>query len=284
MVIKLVVAIVGPTGVGKTKLSEELASRYNGIIINCDAVQIYKELNIGSAKPKKDEMKNVPHYLFDLKKITEDYTVKDYQIDLRKILDNNKDKNIFIVGGTGLYLKAGLYNYVFSRDNGEDYDSLSNEKLYDLALKKDKNCDIHPHNRIRLIRFLKSNKTVKDDNKLLYDTIFIGLSLDRKLLYERINKRVDLMIKEGLIKEVKSLKDQKSRVLGSAIGYKEILSYLDNQISLEDAIDLIKKNSRHYAKKQYTWFNNKMDVNWFNVDLNDFDKTIEEIDKYISNY
>jgi tRNA dimethylallyltransferase len=237
----MIITIVGPTGVGKTKISEKLSDKLNAIVINADAVQIYKELNIGSAKPKADELSNQKHFLFDHKNIKENYNVFDYQKDLRNILDKNKDKNIIIVGGTGLYIKAGLYDYNFS------------------------------------------NELNDEQNNLLYKTIFIGLKVDRALLYERINQRVDKMIEEGLVEEVKSLYRSKndSRVLNTAIGYREIISYLDNLISLEEAIRLIKKNSRKYAKRQFTWFNNKMNINWFDVNLNNTDQTIEDILSYI---
>lgn len=245
MVIYVVIALVGPTGVGKTKISEELSIRLGREIINCDATQVYKELNIGSAKPKKEEMSNKKHHLFDFVEITDDYNAFNYQQDLRKLLD--KSTNYIIVGGTGLYLKAGLYDYTFKNKN------LSRDKLE------------------------------KEENTLLYPTIFIGLKTGRETLYERINKRVDIMLDEGLLDEVESLYKHKdtSRILNSAIGYKEIISYLDKEITKEEAIELVKKNSRKYAKRQFTWFNNKMNIEWFDVDLNNIDKTIDEILKYI---
>ena len=280
----MIVCIVGPTGVGKTKLSIELAKYYNGIIINADSMQIYKELNIGTAKIKEEEKEGIKHYLFDIKEPTDMYTVYDYQKDLRKLLDDNKEKNIIIVGGTGLYIKAGLYNYIFDEnDTNNSYESLTNEELYNLVLKKDKDSDIHKNNRKRMIRFLNKKESVKDKDTLLYDAKFIGLTTDRETLYNRINDRVDLMIKEGLIEEVKNLYDRniRSKAIMTGIGYKELYEYFDGKISLEEAIELIKQRSRKYAKRQYTWFNNQMNINWFNVNFKDFNKTIEEVINYI---
>ena len=277
--------IMGPTGVGKTKLSIALAKYLDAYIINCDAVQVYKELNIGSAKVTEEEKEGIKHFLFDIKNPDEEYNVKDYQKDLRDLFAKYKDRNLIIVGGTGLYATAGAYDYRFYEDeNDTDYSSYSLEKLYDLALKKDKNCCIDRNNRVRLERFLKrSNDQIIEPILLYEDCIFIGLTTERNKLYEIINNRVDVMINNGLIEEVKTLykKYPNSMILKRAIGYKEIIDYLSGNITIEEAIDLIKKNSRHYAKRQYTWFNNKMDVKWFNVNFEDFSKTIEEVKEYL---
>ena len=277
----MILCIVGPTGVGKTKLSIELAKYYNAIIVNADSMQVYKELNIGTAKIKEEEKEGIKHYLFDIKEPDMMYTVYDYQKDLRKILDSNKDKNIIIVGGTGLYIKAGLYNYIFEDENTIDnkYDNMTNEELYKLVLEKDKDSDIHINNRKRLIRFLNKKETFKDKDTLLYDVKFIGLTTDRKTLYERINKRVDIMIENGLVDEVRSLYDRniKSKAISTGIGYKELYEYFDGKISLEKAIDLIKQRSRKYAKRQYTWFKNQMDIVWFDVNFENFNETIKEV-------
>ena len=283
----MILCIVGPTGVGKTKLSIELAKYYNAVIINGDSMQVYKELNIGTAKVTNEEKCGIPHYLFDIKDVNEMYTVYDYQRDLRKIIDNNKNKNIIIVGGTGLYIKAGLYNYIFNEeDSNNNYDNLTNEELYELVLKKDEYCDIHINNRKRMIRFLNKSDSLKDKDNLLYDVRFIGLTCDRDTLYKRINLRVDKMIDDGLIDEVKSLYDRgiKSKSVMTGIGYKELYDYFDGNINLDDAVELIKKRSRKYAKRQYTWFNNQMDINWFNVDFDNFNNTINEIIGYIEEF
>ncbi|MBE6155172.1 MAG: tRNA (adenosine(37)-N6)-dimethylallyltransferase MiaA [Firmicutes bacterium] len=282
----MIVAIVGPTGVGKTKMSIELAKCLNAIIINCDAVQVYRELNIGSAKVTEEEKEGISHFLLDIKNINEDYTVMDYQKDLRELIKKYNHQNIIIVGGTGLYLCAGLMDYRFEeeKEDNNSYDELSNEELYQLAIAKDGNCDIHQNNRVRLIRFLNRKNTVNVEPKLLYSNVhFIGLTTDRDNLYKVINRRVDKMIEQGLYDEAQRLyvKYPESRVLHSAIGYKELIAHFDGKISLEEAIDNIKQNSRHYAKRQYTWFNNKMDVKWFEVNYADFSQTIESVKKYL---
>lgn len=282
----MIIAVVGPTGVGKTKMSIELAKEYNAAIINCDAVQVYKYLNIGSAKVLENEKEGIKHYLLDIKNPDENYTVKDYQNDARNIIKKNKDKNLIFCGGTGLYLCSALMDYRFYEDeSNENYDNLNNEELYDLALKKDKNCKIDKNNRVRLIRFLNKKNIEVVEPKLLYENVlFIGLTTDRKNLYKIINTRVDTMFKNGLLDEVKKLykKNPNSRVLKSAIGYKEIIKYLNNEITMEECIEEIKKISRHYAKRQYTWFNNKMKIKWFNVDYDNFENTILDVKKYIN--
>ena len=280
----MIISIVGPTGVGKTKLSVELAKKFNAIIINNDAMQVYKQMNIGTAKPSVRERDNVPHYLLDFVDVNTNYTVFDYQKDVREILDNNKDKNIIMVGGTGLYLKAALFDYRFEEEQEScDYSNLSNDELYDLVLKKDSATKIHKNNRQRLIRFLNKKNTDIVEPKQLYNAIFIGLTTSRDNLYKRIDDRVDEMIKDGLVDEVKSFYDKNvsSKAIQTAIGYKELYKYFDGEINLEEAIDLIKKNSRHYAKRQYTWFNNQMNIKWFNTNYDDFNKTISEVEKYI---
>lgn len=283
----MIVCIVGPTGVGKTKLSITLAKKFNAIIINADAMQVYKELNIGTAKIKEDEKENIPHYLFDICEVTDEYSVYNYQIDARKIIEENKDKNIIFVGGTGLYLKAALYSYHFNEETKEknNFDNYINQKLYELALKKDKNHNIHVNNRKRLIRFLNKEEINIEPAKPLYNAIFIGLTTDRETLYKKIDDRVDKMMEEGLLEEVKRLYDKKLRCksINTGIGYKELYQYFDKEISLEEAINLIKKKSRNYAKRQYTFFNNQLPVKYFETDYNDFSKTENEVINYLLN-
>ncbi len=279
----MIMCIVGPTGVGKTKLSIMLAKKYQAIIINADACQVYKNLNIGTAKIKEEEKEGVPHYLLDIKEVTDDYSVCDYQKDIRSLLNKLKDQNIILVGGTGLYLKSALYDYEFSPLENKDYSSYTTEELYEMAKKIDSNLVIDQHNRRRLENYLnRINKTTREP-KLLYDVKFIGLTTDRKTLYERINRRVDEMFSEGLLDEVKELyqKYGLTKILSRAIGYKELIRYLDGKITLEEAKEEIKKNSRHYAKRQYTWFNNQMNINWFETNFEDFSKTCEEVVNYI---
>ena len=269
----MILAIIGPTAVGKTKLSIELAKKYNAIIINCDAMQVYKGLDIGTAKATLEEQEGITHELLDFVPVTQNYTVYDYQKDARKLLEKYQGRNIIFVGGTGLYLKSALYDYRFYEETTTNsYDNLTNEELYNLALAKDKNMNIHPNNRKRLVRFL--NKKVQEyvEPKPLYDFKIIGLTTSRDILYDKINKRVDVMFQSI-----------HSKALETGIGYKELYQYFDNKITLDEAKELIKKNSRHYAKRQYTFFNHQLDVKWFNTNYEDFSKTINEVEDYIEN-
>lgn len=280
----MILAIIGPTGVGKTKLSVALAHKYNAIIINCDSMQVYRDLNIGTAKITEEEKEGIPHYLFDIKNVTDDYTVYDYQKDVRKLIEENKNQNIILVGGTGLYLKAALYDYQFTTETSQkDYSAYSTDELYKMALQKDPETSIHPHNRQRLERFLNKENTEYHEPIPLYKHLIIGLTTDRDKLYNRINNRVDQMIKNGLLDEVKSFYDQgiKSKPLLGGIGYKELYAYFNGELSLDTAIENIKKDSRHYAKRQYTFFNNQFDVKWFDVDFTNFQNTINNVIKYV---
>lgn len=287
-----IIVITGPTAVGKTKLSIELAKKYNGEIINADAVQVYKGLDIGSAKVTEEEKENIPHHLFDIKDVNEEYTIYHYQKDCRKKIKEILDRGNtpILVGGTGLYIKAALYDYKLTEEKETNtYNNLTTEELYNELLELDKDIVIDKNNRRRLIRainyYKENNKSINNNvtNKLLYDCIFIGLTTDRKVLYDKINTRVDIMMKEGLLNEVKDFYEKgiRTKPLLNAIGYKEIYSYLDGNISLEEAIDKIKQNSRHYAKRQYTFFNHQLPVVWFETDYNNFNNTIEKVDNYI---
>lgn len=288
-----IICIVGPTGVGKTKMSIELAHKLNGEVINADSTQIYKGLNIGTAKVTKAEMEGIVHHLIDIKNIEEDYTVYDYQKDARLVIEDiiKRGKTPIIVGGTGLYIKALLYDYKFEEETAmNNYDDIDTDLLYKKLISVDPNTDIHKNNRKRIIRALnyyEINKTPMSSkektDKLLYDTIFIGLTTDRDRLYDRINKRVDIMINDGLIDEAKKLYDTniRSKALMTPICYKELFDYFDKKISLDEAIDLIKQRSRKYAKRQYTWFNNQMDINWFDVNFNDFNETVNNVLEFI---
>ena len=223
------------------------------------------------------------HFLFDIVSPNEEYSVSDYQNDARNILNKYKDKNIVIVGGTGLYIKALLYDYKFEKMHKNNYDDLTNDELFALANKKDPNHNLHKNNRVRLINFLnrENNETNKDIS--IYDAIFIGLTCDRDVLYDRCNKRVDKMFENGLLNEVKTLYEKypESKILKRAIGYKEIIKYVNGEIQLNEEIELIKKNTRHYVKRQYTWFNNQLPVNWFNTVFEDFSQTENEVINFI---
>ncbi len=291
-----IIVIIGPTGVGKTKLSIELAKKLNGEIINGDAIQVYKHLDIGSAKVTESEKENIPHHLFDIKEVNEEYSIYDYQIDCRNKIKEiqAKNKTVIIVGGTGLYIKSALYNYTLEKTPPikNDYEELSTEELYHLLLSIDPDTNLDKHNRRRIIRAINyynsSNKSIttnNDGSNLLYDAIFIGLTTDRSILYNRINMRVDKMFNDGLLEEVKSFYDKsiREKPLMSGIGYKELYRYFDNEISLDEAIDLIKRNSRRYAKRQYTFFNHQFKTNWFNVDFDNFNNTVDEVYNFINN-
>ncbi len=289
----MIIVIVGPTGVGKTKLSIELAKIYNGEVINADSTQVYKNLNIATAKVTEEEKKGVIHHLIDIKNIDEDYTVYDYQKDCRKKIEEilSKNKTPIIVGGTGLYINAVLYDYKFEQEkNDSSYEEFNNDELYQQLIRIDPNTNIHKNNRKRIIRALNyyqnNNKPMSEKettNNLLYDAFIVGLTTDREKLYDRINKRVDIMIENGLEKEAKKIYNTgiRSKAVMTPIGYKELFAYFDSIISREEAIELIKKRSRNYAKRQYTWFNNKLNVKWFDVNFDNFNKTIDDVKKYI---
>lgn len=268
-----VIVITGPTAVGKTSLSIELAKKYDGEIINADSTQVYKTLDIATAKITEKEKEGIPHYLIDIKNIDENYTVYDYQKDARKCIDDilKRGKTPILVGGTGLYIKAALYDYKFNLETTKgDYSKYTKEELYNMLLKLDPDTTIHINNRKRVERrldYIKNNHTTETNktDKLLYDAIFIALTIDRDILYDRINKRVDIMIKNGLVEEAKRIYDSniRTKAVLTPIGYKELFLFFDSAISLNEAIELIKQRSRRYAKRQYTWFNNQMNITWF---------------------
>ena len=285
----MIICICGPTCVGKTRLSIELAKKYDAEIINFDSVQIYKKMDIVSAKVTPEEKEGIKHHLIDIKDYNEDYSVFDYQRDSRKIIDNllKQNKNIILVGGTGLYLKASLFDYRFNEeDKNNDYDSLSIEELVSRIENINPNTKVDKSNKRRLIRELinlENNTENTLGNNLLYKNVyFIGLETDRETLYKRINSRVDQMINNGLLEEAKYFyKLDRTKAIMTPIGYKELFRYFDKEISLEEAIDLIKKNSRHYAKRQFTFFKNQFDIKWFKTNYEDFNKTVNNVIKYI---
>ena len=290
-----IIVIVGPTGVGKTKLSIELAKKLNGEIINADSTQVYRGMDIATAKVTEEEKEGIMHHLFDIKNIEEDYTVYDYQKDCRqKIEEIQKRGNTpIIVGGTGLYIKAALYDYKFEdeNNNNDEFLEYNNDELYSKLLIIDPNTTIHKNNRKRVVRALnyyyQNNETISSKektNKLLYNVIFIGLTTSRDILYNRINKREDIMLENGLLEESKKIYNTniRSKAVLTPIGYKELFEYFDNKITKEDALELIKQRSRKYAKRQYTWNNHQLDVNWFDVDFENFNNTVTEVLNFIN--
>lgn len=292
----MIIALVGPTGIGKSSLALKVAKEVNGEIVNCDAFQIYKYLNIGTAKPSLEERSLVPHHLFDYVEPDYPFSVYDYQVSLRNKIEElqNKKVPIILVGGTGLYLKASLYDFSLNKEEERidlsEYEKLNNEELH-LVLEKldlEESKKIHFNNRKRVLRAIeiclsqgkkKSEIIASQEHKLLYDVTFVGLTKDREELYELINKRVDVMFEQGLLEEVKELLTKYDSNLRSfqAIGYKEIIEGLANNSSLEEIKDLIKRNSRRYAKRQYTYFENQLDVNWFDSQDKAFNFILERI-------
>ncbi len=284
-----VIAIIGPTAIGKTKISIELAQKLGLEIISGDSVAVYKGLDIGSAKPTKEEMKGVKHHLIDVLDPDMQYDVSQFQTEARKVIDKNK--NVIICGGTGLYIQSVIYDYKFDaskRDSGfeEKFKNYSNDELYNYLLSLDKNVDttkIHRNNRKRVLRaievFSETNNSITNQKALnnpLYDAYVVYLNIsDRNVLYDRIDKRVDKMISDGLVDEVYKL--YQKAIFPHAIGYKELLPYFEGDISLESAVEEIKKNSRHLAKRQMTWFKNQMPSHFYEVNLNNIDETINSI-------
>ena len=274
-----VICIVGPTASGKTSLSVELAKEINGEIISADSMQIYKELSIGTAKVTKEEMQNIPHHLVDFVNITEEFSVANFKkLAIEKIDDIlNRNKVPIIVGGTGLYVSSVINNMTFE---DEEIDIKYREQLYALAKEKGNNYihdmlkkidlkaanDIHPNNVKRVIRALemaknnkiKTDRLLEDETKRKENSKYIFniycLNFSKEILYERINKRVDIMIKDGLEKEAKIVNKLNLGTLRQAIGYKEFKEYFDGIKSLDEVIEEIKLRTRQYSKRQLTWF------------------------------
>ncbi|MFS0863880.1 tRNA (adenosine(37)-N6)-dimethylallyltransferase MiaA [Fredinandcohnia sp. 179-A 10B2 NHS] len=303
---KLIV-LIGPTAVGKTQLSIELAKKLNAEIISGDSMQIYRGMDIGTAKITKEEMEGIPHHLIDIKDPHESFSVAEFQTVVRQLISDIHKRGKFpmIVGGTGLYIQSVIYDYQFT---DEASDSEYRQQLEEVVsvrgveplFEKLKEVDplsaerIHPNNIRRLIRALEiyhtTGKTMSEymeaqQEDLIYDVALIGLTMDRDKLYDRINKRVEIMMKTGLVEEVSSFYQQGLRDCQSiqAIGYKELYSYLDGDTSLDAAVEQLKQNTRRYAKRQLTWFRNKMDVKWFDMTgITNFNEKFNEIYKYIA--
>jgi tRNA dimethylallyltransferase len=284
-----VIAIVGPTAVGKTRLSIEVAKKFNGEIISGDSMQVYRGMDIGTAKIKKEETEGVPHHMINIKSPDEDFSVADFQYYVQKYINEIAARNHIpiIVGGSGLYIQAVLNDYNFSNEKRDD---ALTKKLEDEMKRfgieplfnRLKTVDpiqaekIHPNNFRRVIRALeiyeKTGLTVTEyqkqqSNEPPYDSMLIGLEMERELLYKRINQRIDDMVNEGLLEEVKLLIENGFQNYQSmkAIGYKELIPYFSGEASLDESLEILKRNSRRYAKRQYTWFKNKMDVNWYEL-------------------
>lgn len=304
-----VVVLIGPTAVGKTNLSIELAKKFDGEIISGDSMQIYKGMDIATAKISKEEMQGVPHHLIDILEPDESFSVAQFQELVRKKITEitSRGKVPFIVGGTGLYIQAVLYDYQFQETATDTAFRTKLEEMaqaegtltiHDMLNKVDPEAAaaIHHHNVRRVIRALEvfhvTGRKMSDIQKeqkqeSLYDAALIGLTMERNVLYERINKRVEQMLEIGLLEEVQHFYEKGIRDCQSlqAIGYKEIYKYYDGLLSLEDSIEELKQNSRRYAKRQLTWFRNKMNVEWFDmtesVKTHDITKNLQEISSYL---
>lgn len=291
---KKVIVITGPTAIGKTELSLKLCEIFNGEIINADASQFKKELNIGTAKIDLTST-NIKHHLIDIINPMENYSISDYQKNARLLIDEllNSDKVPFVIGGSGLYINALMYDYKFDAPVRDDskFDELSNQELFEILENVDLEASksIPINNRKRLIRAIElalAGKKISENicnSTPIYPAVFICLTTDREVLYQRINKRVDVMIDNGWIEECVALKNKGYDLdkIGD-IGYKELNMYLNNQISLEESKEIIKKRTRHYAKRQMTWFRNKMNCIFVNVNYDKPEETFNVIKELIN--
>ncbi|SES69725.1 tRNA dimethylallyltransferase [Natronincola peptidivorans] len=302
--------ILGPTAVGKTNTAIELAKRLNGEIISADSMQIYKHMTIGTAKPSKEEMQGIPHHIMDIIEPDEQYSVASFQKDAKEKIDDifHRRKNPIIVGGTGLYVNSIIYNMDFTstisnwslrKQLEEEAQKYGNEYVHNKLLDLDPEAAerIHKNNLKRVIRAIEvvheSGEKIGDFSKQLklndeYDIILIGLTRDRDELYERINRRVNLMIEDGLIAEVKyllSLGYKEDIIAFKGLGYKEIINYLNSKYSLEEAIEIIKRDTRRYAKRQLTWFRRLENIKWYNLsEWSSNEKLIDNIMEYIEGH
>ena len=293
-----VFVIIGATATGKSSLAVELAKKVNGEIISADSMQIYKGLDVGTAKVTKGEMQNIKHYMLDIKDITESYSVAEYKEECYNKIEEiiQKGNTPIIVGGTGLYINAVVNNMVFAKEekdiDNNKYDNISLEELIEILKNVDPESinTIDINNRKRVVRaiemaekgILKSNMTSKNDlwnaNESPYDFFVIYIDISRDILYDRIEKRIDLMDKDVLINEAKLVYDIRDLSVGpvQAIGYKEFFGYFENTKTLEQCIELLKINSRHYAKRQITWFK-KLNKDIITNGIDTKEKQVEEI-------
>ncbi|MBO0422089.1 tRNA (adenosine(37)-N6)-dimethylallyltransferase MiaA [Enterococcus plantarum] len=300
--LKKVLVIAGPTAVGKTSLSIELAKKLNAEIISGDSMQVYRQLDIGTAKVTEEEREGILHHLIDCRELSETYSVADFQKEGRLAIDaiTEKGKLPIVVGGTGLYIQALLYDFELgakdeSTEIREKYEQFAeihgNQYLWNLLQEKDSQAaeSIHFNNRKKVIRALEvfdktgfSILTPKEKPKRLYDYFLVGLETDRAELYNRINMRVDIMMTQGLLKEAELLYNRQTQQSIQGIGYKEFFPYFEGKESLEEAIDQVKQNSRRYAKRQLTWFRNRMNASWW--DLVQTPDTILKLEKEIEKW
>ena len=301
-----VIIIVGPTAVGKTNLSIKLAKKLKAEVISGDSMQVYKGMNIGTGKVTEKEMEYVPHHMLDILNPDEPFSVADYQKQVQKKISDLNKQNIIplLVGGSGLYIQAVLYDYVFSDQKRDEtltkqlearLETEGNLALYEELQQVDpvQAKHIHPNNKRRLIRALEvyqatgktlSERQAEQNKTSTYDYYIIGLKMDREALYDQINQRVDTMVQNGLVEEVKHLYERgyEHTQAMKAIGYKELIPYIKGETDLNTAVELLKRNSRRYAKRQYTWFKNQMNIHWYDVTNAKYDKIVDSILKDMS--
>ncbi|MCA1023146.1 tRNA (adenosine(37)-N6)-dimethylallyltransferase MiaA [Halobacillus litoralis] len=297
----IVAAVVGPTAVGKTKLGVQLAQKFNGEVISGDSMQIYRTMDIGTAKVTEEEMQGVPHHMIDIKDPQQDFSAAEFQKRVQSLIYeiHERGKLPVLVGGTGLYIQATLFNFEFTEEKKDEtiMKRLEEEAavhgpvyMYERLerLDPDQAAKVHPNNSRRVLRALEiyettgkkmSEQEAAESSDSPFTPFLIGLEMDRERLYERINTRVDQMMEEGLLDEVHrlyqaGLKDAQSM---KAIGYKELIPYLEGDVDLQEAVDLLKRNSRRYAKRQYTYFKNKLDVHWYEVTPENYEHKFQTI-------
>lgn len=284
---KKVLVIAGPTAVGKTALSIQLAKKFGGEIISGDSMQIYRRLDIGTAKITEQEKEGIPHHLIDICDIGDRYSVADFQKQGRQKIAEiyNRGNLPILAGGTGLYIQSLLYDYQLGASEKEQDDTIRHkyetfaqeegpQALFDLLQKRDPIAaeKIHINNQRKLVRALEvleitgeSIAAPKKTPEKLYDSFMIGLTTERSVLYERINERVDRMLQNGLIEEAKLVRTYPDSQAAKGIGYKEFFPYFADEKTLAETAETIKQNSRRYAKRQLTWFNNRMSFHWFDL-------------------
>ncbi|MBX0356363.1 tRNA (adenosine(37)-N6)-dimethylallyltransferase MiaA [Halobacillus sp. Nhm2S1] len=297
----LVISVVGPTAVGKSNLGIRIAQRFDGEVISGDSMQIYRTMDIGTAKVTNEEMQDIPHHMIDIKDPAEQFSVAEFQEKVQALIRDihNRGKLPVLVGGTGLYIQATLFDFHFSehkkdpaiirklekewKENGKDY---MYKRLVEIDPEQAEK--IHPNNERRVLRALEVYETTgrvmsdRHDQKQSvspFNPLLIGLEMDRDLLYARINHRVDQMIEQGLVQEVQNLYEQglKDAQSMKAIGYKELIPYFEGSCTLSEAVELLKRNSRRYAKRQYTYFKNKMEIDWYEISPSDYEEKFETI-------
>lgn len=285
-----IIALAGPTAVGKTKFAIKLADEFDGEIVSCDSMQLYKYMDIGSAKPTPEEMEQARHHLVDMIDPREEFSVAEYQRLAKQAISDifSRGKLPVISGGTGLYLNSLLYDMDFSaapqdqayrQELAEIAEKQGDDVLHSMLAEQDPQAAaaIHPNNRKKVIRALERLREgegrvrpfsgIKNETKD-YDVLLIGLTRERAELYDRINRRVDILVEQGLFDEVSRLRDMgltAENISMKGIGYKEILDFFSGKYTRDEAIDTIKKNTRHYAKKQLTWFRRYDKMNWYNI-------------------